>query len=157
MPRTDMLINRKTIHIEWGDCDALGIVYYPRYMAYFDNCTAALFLRAGLPKQEMLGKYGIAGIPMVDLKANFKIPSRFGDDVVVESCIPEWRRSSFRVHHRLLAGGNLAVECFELRVWVGKSADDPEKLQSRPVPQEVIDRFTTASDLNAATQNPAEK
>jgi len=55
-----MLTNRKTIHVEWGDCDPAGIVYYPRYFAYFDNCTAALFEAAGLPKHQMLKAYGIA-------------------------------------------------------------------------------------------------
>jgi tetratricopeptide (TPR) repeat protein len=35
--------SRKTIRVEWGDCDPAGIVYYPRYCAYFDNCTSALF------------------------------------------------------------------------------------------------------------------
>ena len=92
-----MLTNRKTIHVEWGDCDPAGIVYYPRYFAYFDNCTAALFEAAGLPKHQMLKWYDIVGIPMVDTRARFLAPSKFGDDIVVESRISEWRRSSFDV------------------------------------------------------------
>src|SRR5215813_13914659 len=46
--------NRKTIQIEWGDCDPAQIVYFPRYFAYFDSCTTALFKKAGLVKREML-------------------------------------------------------------------------------------------------------
>ena len=137
-----MLINRKTIHIEWGACDPAGIVYYPRYLEYFDNCTAALFERAGLPKHEIVKSYGIAGIPMVDMRVRFLVPSRFGEDVTIESSITEWRNSSFDVHHRLLKGDTLAVECFETRVWTVRSAEDPEKLQSKPVPREIIDRFS---------------
>ncbi len=137
-----MLINRKTIHIEWGDCDPAGIVYYPRYLEYFDACTVSLFERAGLPKQGMLKTHGIAGIPMVDLRVRFLAPSRFGDDVIIQSSVTEWRNSSFDVHHRLFKGDVLAVECFETRVWTGRSAEDPEKLQSKPVPREVIDRFS---------------
>ena len=26
-----MLINQRTVRIEWGDCDPGGIVYFPRY------------------------------------------------------------------------------------------------------------------------------
>ena len=49
------IISRKTIRIEWGDCDPAQIVYFPRYFAYFDACTTALFLKAGLPaKRKML-------------------------------------------------------------------------------------------------------
>jgi len=82
-----MVVNRHKIRIEWGDCDPAGIVYYPRYFEYFDTCTAALFESAGLPKRTLFETYGIAGIPMVDTRANFIAPSTFGDDVIVESTI----------------------------------------------------------------------
>jgi len=136
-----MLTNKKKIHIEWGDCDPAGIVYYPRYFAYFDNCTAALFEAAGLPKHEMLKTYGIVGIPMVDTRARFIAPSRFGDDVVVESSISKWHRSSFDVQHKLFKGDVLAVECFETRVWAVRCETDAEKIESRAIPQEVTGRF----------------
>lgn len=137
-----MLTNRKAIHFEWGDCDPAGIVYYPRYFAYFDNCTAALFEAAGLPKQQMLKTYGIVGIPMVDTRARFIAPSQFGDDVVVESSILKWNRSSFEVQHKLYRGETLAVECSETRVWAVHSGSDAEKIEGRPVPEEIIERFT---------------
>jgi 4-hydroxybenzoyl-CoA thioesterase len=136
-----MLTNRKTIHVEWGDCDPAGIVYYPRYFAYFDNCTAALFEAAGLPKHQMLKTYGIVGIPMVDTRARFLAPSKFGDDVVVESCITEWHRSSFDVQHKVLKGDILAVECSETRVWAVRSTSDPDAIEGQAVPQDVIARF----------------
>ena len=136
-----MLTNRKTIHVEWGDCDPAGIVYYPRYFAYFDNCTAALFEAAGLPKHQMLKTYGIVGIPMVDTRARFLAPSKFGDDIVVESCISEWRLSSFDVQHKVFKGEVLAVECSETRVWAVRSKSDPETIEGQAVPQDVIARF----------------
>jgi 4-hydroxybenzoyl-CoA thioesterase len=136
-----MLTNRKTIHVEWGDCDPAGIVYYPRYFGYFDNCTAALFEAAGLPKHQMLKSYDIVGIPMVDTRARFLTPSKFGDDIVVESRITEWRRSSFDVHHKVFKGEVLAVECSETRVWAIRSKSDPEAIEGHPVPQDVIARF----------------
>lgn len=138
-----MLTNRKTIHIEWGDCDPAGIVYYPRYFAYFDNCTSALFHAAGLPKHQMLKRYGIVGIPMVDTRARFVAPSRFGDDVVVESSIVKWNRSSFEVQHKVFRGDALAVECWETRVWAVRVEGDPEKIEGRAVPEEVMAKFTS--------------
>jgi 4-hydroxybenzoyl-CoA thioesterase len=135
------ITNRKTIQIEWGDCDPAQIVYYPRYLAYFDACTTALFKKAGLSKREMLKKYKIVGIPMVDLRVSFKAPSRFSDTVTVESEITEWGRSSFCVRHRLFNKRVLAVECFEVRVWAAVSPGDPEKMKSRAVPREVRERF----------------
>jgi 4-hydroxybenzoyl-CoA thioesterase len=146
------LTNRKTIHIEWGDCDPAQIVHYPRYLAYFDACTTALFKKAGLSKRQMLKTYQIVGIPMVDLRASFKAPSRFSDTVVVESQVTEWRRSSFCVHHRLFNKNVLAVECFEIRVWAVTSEADPDRIESRPVPREVIQMFSADKDRRPAQQ-----
>lgn len=142
------ITNRKTIQIEWGDCDPAQIVYYPRYFAYFDACTTALFKKAGLRKREMLKTYQIVGIPLVDLRASFKSPSRLSDKVIVESEITEWRRSSFCVRHRLFNKNELAVECFEIRVWAVLSSADSEQIESKPVPREVVERFF-ANDTSA--------
>jgi 4-hydroxybenzoyl-CoA thioesterase len=136
------IISRKTIDIEWGDCDPAQIVYFPRYFSYFDACTTALFKKAGLVKRKMLKTYQIVGIPMVDVRASFIAPSRFSDTVVVESEVVEWRRSSFRIRHRLFNKGAMAVECFETRVWAARAAGDEETIESKPVPQEVIARFS---------------
>ena len=136
-----MFTNRRTVRIEWGDCDAAGIVYFPRYVEYFDACTVRLFEAAGFPKPEMLKRFGMAGYPMVDLRMRFMIPSTFGDDVVVESSITEFGRSSFKVHHRLLRGEDLAVEGFETRVWTVLDPEQPGRLKSQAVPDEVKAAF----------------
>jgi 4-hydroxybenzoyl-CoA thioesterase len=135
------LTNRKTIDIEWGDCDPAQIVHYPRYLAYFDACTTALFKKAGLSKRQMLKTHQIIGIPMVALQASFLAPSRFSDTVIVESEITKWGRSSFCVRHRLFNRGVLAVECLETRVWAAISADDSEKIEAKPVPREIVEKF----------------
>jgi 4-hydroxybenzoyl-CoA thioesterase len=136
-----MLINKRSIHVEWGNCDPLGIVYFPRYFEFFDACTNALFERAGLPKQEMLKKYAIAGIPLVESRARFLLPSSFGETVVVESSISEWGKASFSVHHRLFKAEELAVEGFEKRVWVVQAPGEKNKIKSQAIPREVIERF----------------
>jgi 4-hydroxybenzoyl-CoA thioesterase len=142
MSRKAKIVSRRTINIEWGDCDPAQIVHFPRYFAHFDACTTALFKKAGLVKREMLKTYQIIGIPLVDVRASFKSPSRFSDTVTVESEITKWGRSSFGVHHRLFNKNVLAVECFETRVWAALSATDPERIESKPVPREVMARFS---------------
>ena len=142
MSKPQKTVSRKTFDIEWGDCDPAQIVHFPRYFFYFDACTTALFKKAGLSKREMLKTYQIVGIPLVDVRASFMAPSRFSDTVIVESEITEWRRSSFCVRHRLFNKKVLAVECIETRVWAARSGNDDEKIESRPVPQEVVARFS---------------
>ena len=138
-----MLTYVRNTRIEWGDCDPAGIVFYPRYFAWFDACTAGLFAHAGLPKPQMLRQYGIVGIPMVDTRAKFIIPSRFCDEIDIETTVTEFRRSSFDVQHRVLKGGALAIEGFETRVWVGRDPADATKIKRRPIPADVIAKFQT--------------
>jgi 4-hydroxybenzoyl-CoA thioesterase len=135
------LVNRRDVFIEWGDCDPAGIVYYPRYFVFFDNATVALFAAAGLPKHEMVVAHGIVGIPMVDTRARFVIPSRWGETITIESRIADWKRSSFDVEHRVFKGDALAIEAWETRVWVGRHPDDPQKIKGYPIPDEVKARF----------------
>jgi 4-hydroxybenzoyl-CoA thioesterase len=137
-----MRVHRKQIHVEWGDCDPAGIVYFPRYFEYFDACTNALFESAGLPKPELLRTYGIVGIPLVEAHARYIAPSSFGDKVLVETRITEWKSSSFRVEHKLYREEILAVEATEVRVWTVRVGSDPKRIESRPIPREVIERFT---------------
>lgn len=139
-----MLVSRREIEIAWGDCDPAGIVFYPRYFEYFDACTARLFeLALGMKKIAWTKHYGIVGFPMVDTRAVFKIPSRYGDIVTIETRTMEIRRSTFDVEHRILKEGALAVEGFETRVWTGRDPDDPSRIRSIPIPQEVIDALSS--------------
>jgi 4-hydroxybenzoyl-CoA thioesterase len=140
-----MLINRKQIRIEWGDCDPGGIVFFPRYFEYCDACTNALFERAGLPKPELLKLHCIGGIPLVEARAQFIVPSQFGDTVTVESCVSEWGRSSFSVHHKIFKEDVLALEIFEKRVWVTRIEGDAIRYKGIPVPEEVKARFNGPS------------
>jgi 4-hydroxybenzoyl-CoA thioesterase len=96
----------------------------------------------GHNKLEMLKRYGIVGIPLVDVGARFIVPSTFGDVVTIESTVAEIRRSSFRMLHRLLKGDVLAVEGTETRVWVGRDPDNPEKLKGMPIPADVVAKLS---------------
>ena len=138
-----MLTNRRTLTVEWGDCDAAGIVFFPRYFEWFDACTAALFRRAGFEKHTLIQAYGIVGYPVVDTRARFLRSSTFGDVVEVETTISRWGRSSFDVQHRLLKGADLAVEGFETRVWTVRTQGELPGLKSQPIPHEVIQRFSS--------------
>ena len=135
-----MFTSRRTITVEWGDCDPANIVFFPRYFCWFDGSTAHHFRAAGLPKPELIRRYDVVGWPIVDARATFHVPSRFGDDVVIETRITRFGRSSFDVEHRLMRGEVLAVEGFEKRVLVARSADG-DGMTAVPVPGEVIAIF----------------
>jgi len=138
-----MFSNSRMVRIEWMHCDPAGIVFYPRYFAIFDTSTTTLFEKAlGMKKFEFLKKYDCAGYPMLDTRGRFHIPTRFGDDVEVQTTVSEIGRSSFAIEHKMFKDGLLAVEGFEKRVWVGKDSKDPEKFKSQPIPAEVVAKLS---------------
>ena len=136
------VIHRRRLTIEWGQCDPAGIVFNSRFFEFFDENTWCMFESAlGIPRSGLFAAYDIMGIPLVDARARFLIPVKFGDAVDIESQVSEFRRSSFDMAHRMTVGGELAVEGSETRVWATRDKADPERIRAKPIPSEVIDRF----------------
>ena len=118
-------VSRRQFTIEWGHCDPAGIVFNSRFFEFFDWSTWALFEAAlGVKPAEFGAAYDIIGIPLVDARAKFRAPARFGDVVELASQVSEFRRSSFDVAHELFVRGELAVEGRETRVWAGRDDAD---------------------------------
>jgi 4-hydroxybenzoyl-CoA thioesterase len=140
-----MLTNIRTTRIEWCDCDPAGIIYYPRYFQIFDTCTTVLIERAlGMNKIDFLKVYNFMGYPVLETRARFHKPTRYGDEVAIETKLVEYGRSSFKIAHRLSKGEMLAAEGFETRVWSARDPDDPERIKAQPIPEAVLARFTAA-------------
>ena len=133
-----MLSSRKRILVEFGDCDPVGIVFNPRYFAWFDASVHGLLRGAGLTLHQLIADYGIDGFPIVETKTKFFVPSRYGDEVVVETTVTKIYRCAFDLHHRLLKGDVLAVEAFETRVWTAMNENEG-RVRAEPLPPEIVE------------------
>jgi len=141
-----MFTSTRKTRIEWGDCDPAGIIFFARYFDIFDVSTTVLLERAlGMKKIDYLKAYDFAGHPLVETRARFRQPTRYGDDVTIESAVVGCGRSSFKVEHRLTHGGALAVEGFETRVWVTRDPGEAAGIKSLAIPPQVVARLTHAS------------
>ena len=147
-----MFVSQKHLLVEWGHCDPAGIVFYPQYLAWFDDCTTALFSNAGMPTRALFKAHGIVGVPLVDVRVRFLIPSTFNDELLAESTVMEFRKSSFIIRHQFFKAGALAVEGFETRVWAGADPMNPERMKSRPLPAEVIERLSAGDTASGKPQ-----
>ena len=107
---------QRQLTIEWGQCDPAGIVFNSRFFEIFDTSTWQLFEAAlGVRPHELVTAFGIMGIPLVDVRANFLKPIKLGD-----------------------------VEGGETRVWAARSKNDPEKIGGAAIPGDVIAKFGAA-------------
>src|SRR5580704_12674106 len=73
---------KKSFIVGWGDCAPSGAVYYPNYFRWFDQSVWDLFDGAKLPIPELEQKYGIVGLPLMNLSCSFRAPCR------LRSCEP---------------------------------------------------------------------
>lgn len=138
----------RQLRIEWAHCDPAGIVFNPRFFEFFDTNTWMLFERAlGVSPHDLNAAYGIIGIALVDVRANFLKPAKLGDSIEIASRVSEFRRSSFDVEHRITIDGELAVEGGERRVWAVRRKDDPDKIAAVAIPAEVMARFDAAESV----------
>jgi 4-hydroxybenzoyl-CoA thioesterase len=128
----------RRLTIEWGHCDPAGIVFNPRFFEYFDWSTARLVHEAlSLGSLDLASAYGIVGIPLVDTRANFMRPSRYGEEIEIVSSVAAVGRSSFEVDHKLFNKGELAVVGHEKRVWTIREADSG-RLKAQAIPEDVV-------------------
>jgi 4-hydroxybenzoyl-CoA thioesterase len=133
---------RRQLTIEWGHCDPAGIVFNPCFFEMFDASTWLLFEAAlGVTPQGLAKTFGIMGIPLVDARANFLKPAKFGDVVEIASRVREFRRSSFDIEHRIMLGGELAVDGAETRVWTARDKVNVDKIGAIAIPADVIAKF----------------
>jgi 4-hydroxybenzoyl-CoA thioesterase len=140
--RVASFINRRNWVVEWGQCDPSGIVFNSRFFEMFDVSTWLLFEAAlGVKPHELAKAFDIVGLPLVDARANFLKPAKFGDVVAIASQVAEFRRSSFEIEHLLSINGELAVEGGETRVWAVRDKTNPEKFGAVAIPADVIVRF----------------
>jgi 4-hydroxybenzoyl-CoA thioesterase len=141
-----MLTFTRTTRIEWGDCDPAGIIFYARYYDIFDVSTTMMLEHAlGMNKIDYLKAYDFLGHPLAETRARFLRPTRFGDEVAIETAVVACGRSSFKIEHKLTKAGTLAVEGYETRVWVVRHPDDPRRMKSQPIPAEVVAKLIASS------------
>lgn len=139
------IVFRRQLTVEWGQCDPAGIVFNPRFFEMFDANTWLLIEAAlGVKQHEFPATYGVVGAPLVDARANFMKPARFGETIEIASRVSEMRRTSFDIEHKVSIGGELAVDGGETRVWAVRDKNNPDRIRAVPIPAEVIEKFGSA-------------
>lgn len=137
-------VYRRRLVVEWGDCDPARIVFYPNYFAWFDEMTLGMFADRGLPLVELQQGRGMLGLPLVDARASFRSPASYGDMLDAEAEIAEWRRTSFKVAHRMSLAGRPVLEGEEVRIWAMPDPADAKRIRPAEIPDEVKARFAAA-------------
>lgn len=120
--------------IEWGDCDAAGIVFYPNYFRWIDGCFHAMCRASGFDQMSLMRDHGLVGTPLVSSGLNFRSPGRYHDPLRVEAVISRLGGSGLTVDYRLTIGDRLVAEGQEVRAVAAEVAG---KLKAVPIPEAI--------------------
>lgn len=97
---------RFPLAVRWGDLDAAGIVYYPRYL-HFCHVGMEEFFRhvVGTPYPQVIGEHGI-GLPSVRTEVEHRRPIRYADAVELEAEVTRVGTTSVEWRHRFWHAGD---------------------------------------------------
>jgi 4-hydroxybenzoyl-CoA thioesterase len=138
MPRT----TTHTVTVQFGDCDPAGIVFFPNFLRWMDAASLSFFMQCGLPPwRELVKTRGIVGTPVLEINTKFIRTVVYGETIVISTHIEGWREKVFTQVHRVTrntaSAEELICEGSEVRAFVRRDADNPDRLRAMPVPDDI--------------------
>ena len=85
----------------------MGIVYYVRYLEYFEEARTELLRSIGLSVAE-IEKSGIF-LPVLSCQCEYKKSAKFDDELIVVTKIKEAPRSTLRIEYEIYNSNNLLL------------------------------------------------
>lgn len=137
-----MATHTTTLRVRWGDVDPAGIVFYPRFLEWYDLAAEMLFESLGLEWPQLFPKYGLLGLPIVESGTTFLSPVRYGDVISIQAVVAWVKDKTLRLEYELRVGDRLCARGFEVRAWVLRPESPDAPLHAGRIPQGVVDRLT---------------
>lgn len=107
----------QAVTVQWGDCDAAGIVFYPNYFRWMDMAFHGWTRSLGFD-QRTLAAEGLLGTPLVDAGCTFRSPARYYDALTVSLRLLRLGGSSLKLAYTFTSGDRVTVEGREVRAFV---------------------------------------
>jgi len=123
--------------VRFADCDAAGIVFFPRYFEMLNGVVEDWFAGPLQVSFRELHVKSRVSVPTAAVEARFIAPSRLEDELTFALTVTRLGRSSCSLRHRISAGGTLRFEASQTFVYVGLSLKPepwPEDLRARIAP-----------------------
>jgi 4-hydroxybenzoyl-CoA thioesterase len=134
-------MSRTTLHsvnVQFGDCDPGGIVFFPNFSRWMDAASLMFFTQCGVPPWRVLERErGIVGTPLLEINTKFLKTVTYGETIDISTHVEEWRAKVFIQIHRVTRGDDVVCEGREVRAFVKRDADNPDRLRAIPVPDDI--------------------
>jgi len=137
------MVNSVERRIMWGDLDALGIVFYPRYYEWIDASGHLFFESLGMTLVPLWQSRGIQ-FGLVETSCRYFKPGRYHDHIRIETLLDELAAKTIVLRHRIIRVRDevLLVEGLEKRICLDVS--DPENFRALHIPEDIRARLEQA-------------
>ncbi|MBA3051420.1 MAG: acyl-CoA thioesterase [Alphaproteobacteria bacterium] len=123
--------------VRFADCDAAGIVFFPRYFEMLNGVVEDWFAGPLEASFRELHVNRHVSVPTAAVEARFITPSRLEDELTFALSVTKLGGASCGLRHRISAGGELRFEATQTIVYVGASLKPepwPAPLRTRIAP-----------------------
>jgi len=126
------------VQVQFGDCDPAGIVFFPNFSRWMDESSLLFFVSCGIPPwRELVKSRGIIGTPLLEIHTRFMKAATYGEWIEVHTNVEEWGVKVFRHRHVIKRGADVLCEGTELRTIATRAPENPERIRSIPVPEDI--------------------
>ncbi len=123
--------------VRFADCDAAGIVFFPRYFEMLNGVVEDWFAGPLEASFRELHVNRHVSVPTAAVEARFIAPSRLEDVLNFALSVTRLGGASCTLRHRISAGADLRFEAIQTIVHVGESLKPepwPDALRARIAP-----------------------
>lgn len=122
--------------IMWGDLDALGIVFYPRYYEWIDACAHQFFEAINIPHDQMWEKHGIV-FGLAKTQCRYKQAGRYHQRINIGTRLTELSTKGLTLKHTITKkeDGSIVLIAIEKRICL--DARDKHDLKIKTIPKTV--------------------
>ena len=126
------------VQVMFGDCDPAGIVFFPNFSKWMDASSLNFFVQCGVPPwRELVKTRGIIGTPLLEIHTRFMKTATYGETIEIHTTVEHWAAKTFRHRHVVRRGDTVLCEGTEVRAFVMRDAQDPDRLRAIPVPEDI--------------------
>lgn len=142
-PRPALGAHETRLRVRYRDTDAMGVVYYANYLAFFEAARVELLRDLGIDYRA-LEEQGMAA-PVSEASCRYRLPARFDDLLIIRTRVADVRRASFAFEYEvvreadgaLVAHGRTAHACVRL-----------DTLRPVPLPGEIREKLASVIPHN---------
>jgi len=131
--------------IMWGDLDALGIVFYPRYYEWFDACAHQFFESIGIPHDRLCKEHGIV-FGLAETQCRYLNAGRYHQRVRIITRLENLSKKGLTLQHVITHGKDEKTMVVGIEKRICLDASNARNLKIVSIPQMVYQALEQALD-----------